>query len=73
MANAASATAKGGDQNNARQNHNPTPSAPNPMADGKVSVPFSFFLGYDRGPNGEMVVNEEQAKTVRLITLHVSP
>ena len=35
--------------------------------DGKVSVPFSRFLGYDRGENGELVVNEEQAKTVRRI------
>lgn len=37
------------------------------MADGKVSVPFDHFLGYDRGPHGELVINEEQAKTVRLI------
>ena len=37
------------------------------MADGKVSVPFDHFLGYDRGEHGEMVINEEQAKTVRLI------
>ena len=35
--------------------------------DGKVSVPFSRFLGYDRGDKGELVVNEEQAKTVRRI------
>ena len=37
------------------------------MADGKVSVPFGRFLGYDRGENGELVVNQEQAKTVRKI------
>ena len=37
------------------------------MADGKVSVPFDHFLGYDRGEHGEVVINEEQAKTVRLI------
>lgn len=37
------------------------------MADGRVSVPFDHFLGYDRGEHGEMVINEEQAKTVRLI------
>lgn len=37
------------------------------MADGRVSVPFDHFLGYERGENGEMVINEEQAKTVRLI------
>ena len=35
--------------------------------DGKVSVPFARFLGYDRGENGELVINEEQAKTVRRI------
>jgi len=37
------------------------------MADGRVSVPFEHFLGYDRGEHGELVINEEQAKTVRLI------
>ena len=37
------------------------------MADGKVSVPFGHFLGYKRGPNGELVIDEEQAKTVRNI------
>ncbi len=37
------------------------------FADGKATVPFSRFLGYDRGENGEMLVNEEEAKTVRLI------
>ena len=37
------------------------------MADGKVSVPFDHFLGYERGPHGELVVNEEQARIVRLI------
>lgn len=35
--------------------------------DGKYQVAFSRFLGYDRGPNGEFVVNEEQAKIVRRI------
>lgn len=35
--------------------------------DGKVSLAYSSFLGYDRGENGEMVINPEQAKTVRLI------
>ena len=34
---------------------------------GKVSVAYGQFLGYDRGPNGEFVINEEQAETVRLI------
>lgn len=37
------------------------------FADGKVSVPFSHFLGYDRGSDGNLVVNNEQAKTVKLI------
>lgn len=37
------------------------------MADGKVSLAFTRFLGYDQGPNGEFVVNEEQAKVVRRI------
>ena len=37
------------------------------MADGKVSVPFSRFLGYDRGENGELVVNPEQAEIVKRI------
>ena len=37
------------------------------FADGKVWVPYSHFLGYERGPDGGLVVNEEQAKTVKLI------
>ena len=37
------------------------------MADGKVSVPFSRFLGYDRGEDGNLVVNEKEAEIVRLI------
>ena len=37
------------------------------FSDGKVSVPFGHFLGYDRGENGELVVNEEQAEIVRRI------
>ena len=37
------------------------------FADGKVTVPFKHFLGYDRGADGNLVVNPEQAKTVRLI------
>jgi site-specific DNA recombinase len=32
------------------------------FADGKVTIPFNRFLGYDRGANGELVVNPEQAK-----------
>ena len=37
------------------------------MREGKAYVPFKAFLGYDRGPNGEMVINQEQAKLVRRI------
>ena len=37
------------------------------FADGKVTIPFNRFLGYDRGANGELVVNLEQAETVRNI------
>ena len=35
--------------------------------DGKVTVPFKRFLGYDRGEDGNLVVNEEQAVIVRRI------
>ena len=38
------------------------------FADGKYSVAFSCFLGYDRGQNkNEFVVNQAQARIVRLI------
>ena len=37
------------------------------MADGKYSVNFSQFLGYDRGPDGEFVINENEAWIVRYI------
>jgi len=37
------------------------------FADGKVAVPFKSFLGYDRGEDGSLVVNAEQAKLVRRI------
>ena len=37
------------------------------FADGKVTVPFNRFLGYDRGEDGNLVVNPEQAGTVRRI------
>ena len=36
-------------------------------ADGKATVPFQRFLGYDRGPQGEFVVNEKEARIVRAI------
>ena len=35
--------------------------------DGKVYMPYGNFLGYDRGENGEPVINPEQAETVRRI------
>lgn len=34
---------------------------------GKEYVPFKHFLGYDRGENGGLVINQEQAKIVRFI------
>lgn len=37
------------------------------FADGKVTVPFSRFLGYDKGEDGNLVVNQEQAAIVRRI------
>lgn len=33
----------------------------------KATAPFSAFMGYDRGENGEFVLNLEQAKVVKLI------
>lgn len=37
------------------------------FADGKVTVPFGRFLGYDRGEDGNLVLNEKEAKIVRRI------
>jgi len=37
------------------------------FADGKVSVPFKRFLGYDRGPDGNLIINEDEAVIVRRI------
>jgi len=37
------------------------------LASGKVIVGYKNFLGYDKGPDGELVINEEQAKIVRFI------
>lgn len=37
------------------------------MADGKVNMPYKRFLGYTKGENGEPVIVEEEAETVRLI------
>ncbi len=37
------------------------------MADGKVTLPYKQFLGYERGEDGTPVINEEEATVVRLI------
>ena len=37
------------------------------MADGKYSVRYDEFLGYDRGKDGGFVVNREQARIVKTI------
>lgn len=37
------------------------------FSDGKAMVPFGRFLGFERGEDGNLVVNQEQAKTVKLI------
>ncbi|HNW87779.1 MAG TPA: recombinase family protein, partial [Candidatus Limiplasma sp.] len=36
-------------------------------SDGKVSMPYKHFLGYEKGENGQPVVNEKEAVIVRLI------
>ena len=37
------------------------------FSDGKVSMPYKRFLGYEKGEDGLPVVNEEEAAVVRLI------
>lgn len=37
------------------------------FSDGRFSLGYSHFLGYDKGPDGRLVINEEQAEVVRLI------
>ena len=37
------------------------------FADGKVSMPYKQFLGYEKGEDGTPIVNEEEAAIVRLI------
>lgn len=37
------------------------------FADGKVTMPFKDFLGYDRGEGSVPVINEKEAEVVRLI------
>ena len=36
-------------------------------SDGKISLAYKHFLGYDKGPNGTLVINEAQAVIVRRI------
>ena len=35
--------------------------------DGKFSIAYKSFLGYDKGPDGKPIINEEEAKVVRQI------
>lgn len=37
------------------------------MSDGKYSIGYSSFLGFDKGKNGRLIVNKEQAEIVRRI------
>jgi len=37
------------------------------FADGQVTVCYTRFLGYEKGPDGNLVINVEQAKIVRYI------
>jgi len=37
------------------------------FADGKISLPYGRFLGYDKGEDGLPKINEEEAVTVRMI------
>lgn len=37
------------------------------MADGKYTFAYSTFLGYEKGLDGSIVINEEEAKVVRYI------
>lgn len=37
------------------------------FAEGKGSLPYSHFLGYDRGSDGTMVVNKKEAEVVKMI------
>ena len=37
------------------------------FAEGKYSLSYKNFLGYDKGPDGGLVINESQAETVRRI------
>ncbi len=37
------------------------------FADGKVTVPYKSFLGYDKGEDGNLIINEKEADIIRMI------
>ena len=37
------------------------------FSDGRFSMCYGRFLGYEKGEDGSMVINEEQAKTIEFI------
>jgi site-specific DNA recombinase len=37
------------------------------FSNGKITVPFGHFLGYDHGEDGNLVLNEKEAVIVRRI------
>ena len=37
------------------------------MKSGRVTIQYKWMLGYEKGPDGKPVINEEQAETVRFI------
>lgn len=37
------------------------------FSDGKITVPYKTFLGYDKGDDGNLAINHEEAKIVRYI------
>lgn len=37
------------------------------FSDGKYSLPYATFLGYDKGPDGKPIINPEQAELVKRI------
>lgn len=37
------------------------------MKSGRVTIHYKWMLGYEKGPDGKPVINEEQAETVRFI------
>jgi hypothetical protein len=37
------------------------------FSDGKVTVPYKAFLGYDKGEDGNLAINQEETKIIRYI------